>query len=109
MGDVFDKLAELSALAVDICGEEAQLGQVQEEAGEVIAAINHLKRGRIDHLRLAGEFADLFIVGTQLALILVRHVGVDGVAKAVDEKMSRLEKRLDVEKAKADLERHARP
>ena len=55
------------------------------------------------------EFADLFIMVTQLGLILLGRIGADEIERVMAQKLERLEKRLDVEKAKADLEQHARP
>lgn len=57
--------------AVSTFGSEAQLRQLQEECGELIAAINHLSRGRINAgVEFINEFVDVYIVMAQLFIAM---------------------------------------
>lgn len=57
--------------AVSTFGSEAQLRQLQEECGELIAAINHLSRGRVNAgVEFMSEFVDVYIVMAQLFIAM---------------------------------------
>lgn len=75
MTDLQTELTELCTRAVNVYGATAQLRMLQEECGELIAAVSHLERGRIDETEIADEIADVIIMCTQaIAIIGVRHV-----------------------------------
>lgn len=71
-------------------GIEAQLRMVQEECGELVAAINQFDRKRITHDTLAEEVADVII-----AIASARYFLGTRVDLAVLQKLERLEDRLD--------------
>lgn len=57
---------EVFKAALDQWGEEAQVGMCIEEAGEMLTAINHFKRGRIEKSQLIEEFVDVYIMMNQM-------------------------------------------
>lgn len=67
-------------------GEEAQYDQAVEECAELIAALKHFRRGRVDENVVADELADVFLMVGQLAFML----GEERVAAAVERKIARL-------------------
>lgn len=75
--------------AVAQWGETAQLRQLTEECGELIAAVNQLERGRITDGDLASEVADVFIMLAQ-----ARHILGKKFEAQLDVKLARLEERL---------------
>lgn len=78
-------------------GSESQLRMVQEECGELVAAIGHLQRGRCSAEAVAEEIADVLITAGQAALI----VGEGLVAAKKAEKLERLRGRLSEAEAMA--------
>ncbi|AMV72232.1 hypothetical protein JCM30471_07160 [Desulfuromonas carbonis] len=74
-------------------GEEAQYDQAVEECAELIAALKHYKRRRIDTTQLAEELADVTLMVGQLSWML----GNDLVESAVDRKLIKLRKLLAAE------------
>ena len=55
--------------AIEHWGEDAQVRQFFEEAGEAITAVSHYKRGRNTIEELLGELADLEILLVQMSMI----------------------------------------
>ena len=83
MATTIEKLASLD--------KWRQLNQLQEECGEVIAAINRLRRNKKDAYNLlCEEIADLKIMVSQMELILDKKT----IDKYYAEKISRIEERL---------------
>lgn len=82
---------EIMNLAIEKWGRIAQINMALEEMGELIAAINQWKRGRIDIDAVREEVADVMITAKQLALIF----GQSGVDQIYHEKIRRLEDRLN--------------
>jgi len=74
-------------------GEEAQYDQAVEECAELIAALKHYKRRRIDANQLAEELADVTLMVGQLSWML----GNDLVESAVARKLIKLRKLLSAE------------
>jgi NTP pyrophosphatase (non-canonical NTP hydrolase) len=72
--------------AVMLWGVERQLGQLTEECGELVAAINQHARGRVTECDLAEEVADVWI-----CLAQARHVLGQRVDAAIAAKLGRLE------------------
>jgi NTP pyrophosphatase (non-canonical NTP hydrolase) len=70
-----------------------QLNQVQEECAELIAAINHFRRGKKGdrYQDLCAEVADVKIMIEQLCIILDR----DSIEKIMVEKLSRAKERIE--------------
>lgn len=72
----FEGYLEMLDQAIRTYGEEAQLRMLQEEAAEVIQAVNHLLRRPDedeDLLQLKREMADLQVVLDQARLIIERR------------------------------------
>ncbi len=78
---------------VDKWGEEAQYDQMIEECAELIVALKHLKRGKIDRQEVINELADVTLMVGQLTWML----GEEEVNSAIEEKLQKLEKLLDKE------------
>jgi len=81
--------------AIKQWGIEAQLDMLVEEAGELIVAIQHMKRGRVTWNEVAEEIADVRIMTSQFHTL-------DGVSDMIHrkemEKLERLEKKLNDKK-----------
>ena len=78
------------ARAVAKWGQASQLEMVQEECAELIAALNRVKRGRVDRAAVAEEAADVYIT-----LEAVRcWLGDAAVDEAIERKLARLAERL---------------
>jgi len=75
---------------LDVFGLDAQLGMAQEECAEFIIAINKYRRGAsLEHV--TEELADVIIVMSQL----MTFVNPVELGLAIDNKMKRLQKRID--------------
>lgn len=77
--------------AVETWGEDAQIDMAVEECGELIVALEHLKRGRANEDDVAEELADIRIMYEQLS----RMIGQERVNRRVLQKMDRLRERID--------------
>lgn len=71
-------------------GAEAQFDQAVEECAELIAALKHLRRGRVDETAVAEELADVYLMVGQLTYM----IGEERVAAAVERKLTRLREHL---------------
>lgn len=71
-------------------GDEAQYDQAVEECAELIAALKHYKRGRVDNEAVADELADVLLMAGQLIFML----GEERVAAALERKLQRLQAHL---------------
>jgi NTP pyrophosphatase (non-canonical NTP hydrolase) len=90
--DPADRLFAAARKAVARYGAESQWRMVQEEAAELIAAVNHaLRKRERGQEALAEEVADMVIMISQA------HVMLDegALAAALERKLSRLERRLE--------------
>lgn len=103
---------EVLQLAVDVYKKEAQVDMAIEEMSELTKAL--LKHRRAEHSRedynhekirqnILEEMADVIIMLTQLVII---YGGRDIIQQDINEKVDRLEKRLNFQKA-ADAAREA--
>ena len=81
---------ELYQATLQKWGAEAQYDQAVEECAELIATLNHLRRGRVDESAVADELADVYLMIGQLAYML----GEARVAAAVERKILRLRELL---------------
>ncbi len=82
--ELFDRVREL-------WGRAGMFGQAQEECGELIVALSHLRRGRVgaeDEVIL--EVADVLIMATQLR----QQMGTEDIDHAVKWKLRRLGDRV---------------
>lgn len=78
--------------ALSVWGSEAQLGMVQEECAELIAAIQRLKRGRVGIRAVVEEAADVAIMAEQVRVLFGERLFDD----IRDRKIARLRERLQV-------------
>lgn len=90
---MIDRIRRTGAAAILKWGTTSQINQVQEECGELVAAINRLRRGRVNAKELAEEVADV-IITTEQARQIVNELGGD-VEAAIEAKLTRLEGRID--------------
>lgn len=95
------QLEELDALCkrlIDTNGEDFQLTKMQEECGELVAAIAHFEQERISVDDLCEEIADVAI------LVRVFHTMFpDSVRLAIAAKVKRATERLDETAARARM------
>lgn len=75
---------------LDKWGEEAQYDQAVEECAELIAALKHYRRKKIDKQAVISELADVTLMVGQLTWMF----GPNAVAQAVEEKLEKLDKLL---------------
>lgn len=85
-----NRIHDAACVAVRCWGPEPQWRMLQEECGELVAAINQRTRGRISGDQLAEECADVLILLIQARRMLGRGV----FDRAVETKLARLEERL---------------
>ncbi len=71
-------------------GEKAQYEQMVEECAELIAALKHYERGKIEREDLIAELADVTLMVGQLTWML----GQQEVSTAIDAKLTKLHKLL---------------
>jgi NTP pyrophosphatase (non-canonical NTP hydrolase) len=72
-------------------GEAAQYEQMVEECAELIAALKHFQRGKIERRQLIDELADVQLMVGQLIWML----GENEVHAAIEKKLLKLQKLLD--------------
>lgn len=90
--ELTQRVRRTGQLAVYQWGTTSQVNQCQEECGELIAAFNRLRRGRITPKELASEVADVIIMIEQ-ARQIVNALGGDVEAQIL-AKIQRLESQL---------------
>lgn len=90
---ILPDLESLFAATLAKWGEEAQYDQAVEECAELITALKHFKRRRIDAEDLAEELADVALMVGQLSWML----GSDRVDRAIERKLEKLDRLLVVE------------
>lgn len=95
-----ERVAEICAQAVDIYGTEAQIWMAIEEMSELSDAIAKHRRDRVTRENVCEEIADVAIMMIQLAAIF----GSEEVNDFLDEKISRLEKRLSKHVANSETD-----
>ncbi|SHI97228.1 hypothetical protein SAMN02745165_01293 [Malonomonas rubra DSM 5091] len=74
-------------------GEDAQYDQAVEECAELIAALKHFRRGKIDKQSVISELADVSLMLGQLCWMF----GQAEVDDAIREKLKKLDKLLSDE------------
>lgn len=79
--------------AIRSYGQEAQMAVVQEECAELIVAISHFLRRRVDDKVVIEEIADVQVMVNQMKIMF----GAEAVQKVYEEKVLRLSGRLDKE------------
>ncbi len=86
-------MTQIYRKTIDKWGEEAQYDQMIQECAELIAALKHFKRGKIDQQDVINELADVTLMVGQLSWM----VGDDKVTVAIEEKLQKLKKLLNSE------------
>ena len=96
-----DRYEPVLKRALETYGFPAQAAQLTEEVGELLAVLNQYRRGRATAQAVKTELADVAIMVMQMEM----HICGDeeGIADELDAKMARLEKRLEVGEAHAQL------
>lgn len=89
-------LEELYRTTVDVWGEPAQYDQAVEECAELIAALMHYRREKVDAQQVIDELADVTLMVGQLTWMF----GAERVAEAVQRKRDKLDGLLDSERVK---------
>jgi len=85
-------LEEIYQATIDKWGEDAQYDQAVEECAELITALKHYRRGKIDRPTLIAELADVTLMIGQLTWMF----GSDEVEKAIKNKISKLDQLLSL-------------
>jgi len=83
--NIFDK-------AIEFFGFDAQCGQFAEEVGELLAALNQYRRGRIPLANLTEEIADVQIMLEQIKIMF--NIKENDVQKFIDLKLDKLSKKM---------------
>lgn len=83
------KALDICRSAVEWFGKDSQERQATEEMGELIAALNHIKRGKCTKDDVQSEIADVLIMCNQLAEIYGRQ----DVEYHIEKKLQRLQQR----------------
>ena len=72
--------------AIEKWGEEAQVNMLNEECGELIAAVAQFRRGRTSYHDVMTELADVFIMVEQIATMM----NYDDFEKELERKLIKL-------------------
>jgi NTP pyrophosphatase (non-canonical NTP hydrolase) len=86
-------MTQIYQKTIDTWGEEAQYDQMIEECAELIAALKHFKRGKIEDQDVINELADVTLMVGQLTWMM----GDKKVAATVEKKLQKLETLLNAE------------
>lgn len=84
-------MTEIYRKTIKTWGEEAQYDQMVEECAELITALKHFKRGKIEKQDVINELADVTLMIGQLTWM----VGEKNVHAAVEQKIKKLEDLLN--------------
>lgn len=68
--DEYTTRVKLYKKAINLWGEDLQYGMLCEECGELISALNHYRRGRVDRDDVLEEMADTIIMIKQILFML---------------------------------------
>lgn len=93
-------LEKLYRTTVEVWGESAQYDQAAEECAELIAALMHYRREKVDAQQVIDELADVTLMIGQLTWMF----GRERVAEAVQRKRDKLDGLLDSERMKFQAE-----
>lgn len=89
---------EVCAKALKFYGGPAQKEMLIEECSELIQAIQHEKRGRINPEEVCEEIADVQIMLNQVSLLYPQNM----IEKAIARKMARLNTRITFDDKKSE-------
>lgn len=91
---------EIAKKTIEYYGREHQLRKLQEECGELVAAIQHYNDCRDNSVgELIGEIADVFFLLMQLRIDIGPHI----IDNAIDIKANRQNERINSEKYDDDV------
>lgn len=85
------QMEQLYQATIDKWGEDAQYDQAVEECAELITALKHYRRGKIDKQALIEELADVSLMLGQLSWMF----GQQQVDAAIEQKLAKLDKLLN--------------
>lgn len=86
-----ESVIDAGRAATRLYGQELQLKMAVEEMGELLTALSRYDRKRATSEDVTYEAADVLITVMQVGLI---YGGTEGFARAIKEKVERLEARL---------------
>lgn len=81
------ELEKLYQTTIDKWGEDAQYDQAVEECAELITALKHFHRGKIDKQAVISELADVSLMLGQLSWMF----GQEQVDEAIQSKLAKLD------------------
>ncbi len=81
------QMEKLYRATINKWGEEAQYDQAVEECAELIAALKHYKRGKIDKQAVINELADVTLMLGQLSWMF----GQKQIDEAIQAKLTKLD------------------
>jgi len=84
-------MEHLYRATLDQWGEEAQYDQMVEECAELITALKHFRRGKVEQQTVIDELADVTLMLGQLTWMF----GASEVTEAVQKKLKKLNKLLE--------------
>ncbi|MCD6582655.1 MAG: antitoxin [Desulfuromusa sp.] len=84
-------MEQLYQATLDKWGEDAQYDQMVEECAELIAALKHFRRGKVDQQVVIDELADVTLMLGQLTWMF----GTELVEASVQKKLEKLSKLLE--------------
>jgi NTP pyrophosphatase (non-canonical NTP hydrolase) len=84
------QLEQIYQATIDKWGEEAQFDQAVEECAELITALKHYRRGKIDKQAVITELADVTLMLGQLSWMF----GTKDVDEAIKSKLKKLDQLL---------------
>ena len=82
---------QLYQKTIDKWGKEAQFDQMTEECAELIASLQHFRRGKIDQQAVIDEIADVTLMLGQLTWMF----GPEQIEAAVQKKLKKLDELLE--------------
>lgn len=85
------KHREIYVKTLNKWGEEAQYNQAIEECAELIVALQHFSRGKVDKDVVVNELADVFLMVGQLTYMF----GEERLSESVQGKIAKLELLLE--------------
>lgn len=86
------ELEQIYQATLDKWGEAAQYDQAVEECAELIAALKHYRRGKIDRQSVIDELADVSLMLGQLTWMF----GKAEVDSAITAKLTKLDRLLNL-------------
>jgi len=84
-------MEQLYQATLEKWGEEAQYDQAVEECAELIAALKHFRRGKVDQQAVIDELADVTLMLGQLTWMF----GTEQVEESVQKKLEKLSRLLE--------------